>query len=382
MGILNSGFGLIPDTKIKRPEYVGGDFPDGLIITEYVNGARYEATQIVLRGTFAPKQPFTFGGEQKLVKENYSGSRVASAQVLMPVEDDITINGTLKSKFLKPTANVSAEDMRLAAEAYQQNIDAMRKRGNLVQIQLGEFTRYGLIQKATFDLRTRADIDYSITFAILSESFPSESRFTDRPNDDLTGPNAELAAAALEQLDAARNYPEGMPLTISDVLDSAISDVASAIAVVTDFVDGILDDAEKIQASVNRAVGLIRYARSKIAVSARRVGAIATTAASLGSSFATAAEQAAATVKNIDHLNKTQRSFGDLASMLAALQAKFAGLKASIPLRRHLVQEGDTLQKLAIRYYNNADQWKKIYDHNRLSTTELVVGQVLEIPRL
>jgi len=50
--------------------------------------------------------------------------------------------------------------------------------------------------------------------------------------------------------------------------------------------------------------------------------------------------------------------------------------------RYHTVVEGDTLPKLAERYYGDRNQWKKIYDANKdkIIRGQLLVGTVLEIP--
>jgi len=50
--------------------------------------------------------------------------------------------------------------------------------------------------------------------------------------------------------------------------------------------------------------------------------------------------------------------------------------------RYHTVVEGDTLPKLAERYYGDKNQWKKIYDANKdkIIRGQLLVGTVLEIP--
>ena len=52
-------------------------------------------------------------------------------------------------------------------------------------------------------------------------------------------------------------------------------------------------------------------------------------------------------------------------------------------VRTHLVQKGDTLQLLALRYYGTRSAWEKIYQANRSglpSKDQLKVGQQLVIP--
>ena len=52
-------------------------------------------------------------------------------------------------------------------------------------------------------------------------------------------------------------------------------------------------------------------------------------------------------------------------------------------LHTHVVQKGDTLQSLALRYYGTRSAWEKIYQANRSglpSKDQLKVGQQLVIP--
>ena len=56
---------------------------------------------------------------------------------------------------------------------------------------------------------------------------------------------------------------------------------------------------------------------------------------------------------------------------------------ASTPTRTHIVQKGDTLQSLALRYYGARSAWEKIYTANQTilpSKNQLKVGQQLVIP--
>jgi tetratricopeptide (TPR) repeat protein len=55
----------------------------------------------------------------------------------------------------------------------------------------------------------------------------------------------------------------------------------------------------------------------------------------------------------------------------------------SSPVRVHVVQRGDTLQSLALRYYGTRSAWEKIYQANRgelSSKDQLKIGQQLAIP--
>lgn len=68
----------------------------------------------------------------------------------------------------------------------------------------------------------------------------------------------------------------------------------------------------------------------------------------------------------------------------SASPAKSTPAPAAAPAgRRHTVRPGDTLQKIALQYYNNRAKWRDIYAANRgvmRSETDLKVGLELKIP--
>lgn len=382
----------VPAKKTVTPTFVQNDFEEGFIMLEYKDGKAMPADKVVLKGPFMPQQPFTFGGEQRLRKQWYPGNSEASVQVLGPQESEITLKGELKLKrFKNRSAYVRSDDgeqvpvdgnMRQVAQEYQELIDAMRLRGNVVYFQMGEWHRWGVIESVKFDLHTLAHIKYEITLFIIGFNQPKNCKILDQPYDDPTRPNKDLTNAALAAIDDMQDMPAEMPQTLSDLINGEISDLAGKISAVTSFVDEALTDIENIQNSVNRAIGLIKNARSFISKSARRINAISTSVSNLGSSVLNEFDKTVATVKNVTHINKVRTNYASLAALLAALQARFEGMRKTVPMVRHLVKAGDTLQKISIKYYNTADHWEKIYDHNKLTSTVLTVGSVLEIPKV
>ena len=71
-----------------------------------------------------------------------------------------------------------------------------------------------------------------------------------------------------------------------------------------------------------------------------------------------------------------------MLGLLATMGLQLSQFRELTPLQRHVIKDGDTLQKLAFKYFGNSDNWEEIYDHNNLGDTILIVGNVLEIPRL
>jgi nucleoid-associated protein YgaU len=389
MSIIDQGLKAITTKKVTQPTFVADDFPDGFVILEYKDGRPQSADQVVLKGQFMPHQPFTFGGEQRLVKEYYPGNSEPTVQVLGPKESDLKIKGGFRIKGLKRQygqdsggTSIEAAQVREFALQYQELIDAMRLRGNLVKITMGHWHRWGFIENVSFDMKTKADIAYEISFFIVGFNPPKNSKILTSSDDNLIQPNKDLTNAALAAISKMQQFPTDMPQSIADFLNGEISKVAAAISLATNFVNSIVTSAEQIEASVNRAIGLLKNARSTISSTGRRINAIATDFTSLGASVTNEWQKSIATVKSINHINDMRGNFQTLAASLAALQAKMIALQTTVPAFRHLVRDGDTLQKISTKYYNTPDNWQKIMEHNKLTTTVLTSGTVLEIPKL
>jgi hypothetical protein len=357
----------------------GPDFSEGFICTEYINGkAQSEGNGFgfTLLGSFMPHVPFTFGGTQEIKKDYYAGNSEPVVQVLGPRESNITIRGHFKTKRFRD------QDMLAAAQEYQEQCDSVRLRGNLLFLQMGEWHRWGYLEEVKFELNRLHDISYELTFSIVGFNPPTNCKIITEQDDDIIRANKDVIASAQAELALMNNIPDTMPRTLEEFLNDQISLVAEAVNLVTDFIDGIVSDVESVTRAANRALGLIKNAQTVISKTGRRIGAISLDVATLGAGFSNAADQTTATFNNTKHFKQIATSFASFQTMLADLRKKYAALVQTVPLKRHLVSEGDTLQRLAIKYYNDADMWKKIYDHNKLQTADLSAIKVLEIPRI
>ncbi len=342
------------------------DFPEGFKIEEILANGR-TGDKIALVGNWMPQIPFVFGGKQRIKKEYYSGYSEPTMQVFGPEEDDITINGLFKAKkFRDPELqNVSTE--------IQQMIDGIRIRGNLVRISMGEFERYGLIQSTKFDFERLSRIGYSIGFSIIGFNAPKNAIFLQRKKEVPFDINKELVARALEFQLTVDRIPDSVGRSIADQINALTSEVSNAITAVTGFVDEIFSTIQDIKSAINRIKGLIKFAQKKLRSYKRQLGAINSfdPNVSLGSRYASAGFIAAGIA-----------AASSLSDFLQRLREQFSGLVNTFPLARHFVITGDTLQKISVKFYGESGNWKEIYDYNDLSTTELVTGTLLEIPRL
>lgn len=371
-------FATAPDLKGASER---NDFKKGFEILEFQRGKPLEDDKITLIGDQMPHQPFTFGGSQQLVKDYYPGNSEPTVQVLGAREDDVTIRGRFKAKLFKSgTDKDRREALRLFATALQEQLDAIRIRGNLVRITMGEWQRFGFIEKTKFDMKTLADIDYEINFMIVGFNPPSDIKTISRTKVIPFDKNKELIAFVAQWEQTSRSVPDSYPKSLAEQLNEAISDVAGAINLVTSFIDNVLNEVDNVKASIARAQGLIQFAKNKLVEYQTRIGgyppdAGAPTGVGIGISQA---------YLNTMHTHTTLAGAFSLMDFLSFLSEDLKKIAQTEALARHRIQSGDTLQRIAVKYYNDSQQWEEIYEHNKLNTTDLesIVGQVIEIPRI
>lgn len=344
------------------------DFKTGLEILEYINGK--PAEKITLAGNLMPVVPFSYGGNLRKTKTYYAGNAEPSVQILGTEEKDVKIKGMFKDKrYQDPT-------FRGVAYEISKRIDALRLRGNLVRISLGEhWVRYGYLDESHFDLETLARISYELTFTIVSFTEPTKTYIVGDAKKVPVEINQELIAAAEAFQATYSSIPSEIPTSLSTELNGIVSDVASVIGKVTSYIDDVLSTVEDVQQALNKAKSLVQYAIDKVQQYRRRIGNIVMSAENFGNPIPTR-------YANATFLYGMSHETTSLSAYLAQLKERLAALTATLPLARHLVQDGDTLHTLAAKYYNDAKLWELIYKHNNLSSSILTAGTVLEIPRL
>lgn len=402
------------DLLSEPPEYQGPDFTSGFHIQEILEDGG-EGVSVTLMGRAMPMQPFDYGGKQELVKEYYPGNPEPAVQVMGPRENNVPIRGNLDAK--KYTRG-GTRDYRQVPKALEERLTGIRERGNLCKFVLGEWVRYGFVEEASFAMKTLASIDYDLDLFIVGRAAPENCKVVGEEKAVPLEENENLIKAALDFQAQTANQPDNFPTGIGSQINDLIGDVASAVSVVTKFVDQTVSAAEGAQALAERAIGLVRHARSTIATFKRRVGQLDLYSVNSSADEATKALDKTANASYILEVQnstekgpptitdamkasakknastytsseKTQKKALGKASegwsvegRLARLEEQFKKIARTLPKARHLIKDGDTLQKISMEYYGTSENWKRIYDHNNLTSTSLTVGDVLEIPKL
>jgi tetrahydromethanopterin S-methyltransferase subunit B len=367
-GELNKATNLIrnPLERNVVPVLDSDDFKDGLVIEEILPDGK-KGDKVIMIGNLMPHIPLKYGGSQRLKKEFYSGYSEPTMQVFGPEEDDITINGEFKDK------RYQDKTLKGVALEIQQQIDAIRIRGNIVRFRIGEMERYAIISKTDFELNRTTKIKYAITFSVIGFNKPKNAKFLQKNKEYPFAINNKLIAQATAFQSSYSSIPKSVPISIGDAIRNMISDVASLVASVTGFIDQIVASVEDIRKSIERAKGLVKHVQNKIRAYKRLVG---------GFNPFNTAQSLTGRYENAKFYSGIGSALSSITALLNSIRNKFSSLAGNLPLARHLTKEGDSLQKIAIKFYGSADNWKNIYDYNNLVSTQLETGRLLEIPRL
>lgn len=357
------------------------DFDHFAIIPFNRNGSELKESIVNLLTDSLPQQPFEFGGEQRLIKEFYPGNSEPTVQVLGARESDMTIKGRLKSKRIKFNTREEREEYRQYAYELQKQIDSIRISGLLCRFELrgstATWTRWGFIERSKFMLNTVADIEYEVSFFIVGFNKPTDYIIAADSQGIPFSINKELIAKVAVLQANLFPVPSTVTRSISDQLNDAIGEIAAAVNLVTGFVDTVLNEVDAIKGSIERAKGLVKNARNKCTSFQRKIGAISPEAGyakNMGFGVSGA-------YKNASYLQASQSNVYSITALLAAMALALSKIAATTPLARHRIQAGDTLQTISMKYYKDVSKWSLIYDHNKLTSTVLTIGKILEIPR-
>ncbi len=185
--------------------------------------------------------------------------------------------------------------------------------------------------------------------------------------------NKELIKNALSLINENLEKPITVSQSIGDVLDGITSDVAGAIATVTDFVDTVFTTVQDVQKSIQRALGLVKHLQNTVNNYKRTIG---------GFDPFDPGQSLTGRYENASYYSSLITGSAALSGLIARYRAQFIGLTNQLPAARHLVKDGETLQSISVKHYGTADNWAEIQEFNKLATTELTSGRLLEIPRL
>jgi hypothetical protein len=367
--------------------------------------------QVTLRGRSLPYRGVEFSGEQRVEAKYFPGNPVATAQVLGHQFLPTTIRGIWKDAYLAdedsraelrgyppvaatarpgsgfaggpsfassgaiPGSTGYAESARVLRDALEQ----IKRSGQLVRVEWGSLVRYGFVKRTTWThgdpTGGEGDIAWEIEFLWIGDT------------------NSVPRPQVPDRLDPS-NLAAKLAGQLQDALDATRAGVAAVYANVLPVSQALF----KLASVASLALGMLENVLGLVFVPADLLGVLEQQLASV----ATAAKELADTVRSVPAAYQTSEGGGTSLDANAANAVAAAILANTLQLglvaadgQEQLVKQGtpeilgfvtatglETLRDLAFRFYQDASQWVAIYTYNGLTSSQLVRGQRVVIPRL
>lgn len=246
----------------------------------------------------------------------------------------------------------------------------------LVRLQIDQQSWVGLITKLAMPYKTSDRIGYKFTLSPhANERVGSFRQSKNKPPPQPLNVRADIAEAALQELRDVADLVEALPTKGPQITESIqqLDEMADAVARARQ----ATDDANtfgggNIQRLLSLAgsFGRVRNAAQSVFED------IASKRADLTLAF----EDAVSTLKfkewSSGTISAAARSIG--TSSLAEID--FRARASRRPRAIHVARAGESLERIALRYTGNADNWKAIYDASGLTSIVLEGGEELIIP--
>lgn len=361
--------------------------------------------QIALSQRALPYRPFTLSGTQRAEFTWYPGNPVATVQVLGTAEEETTIHGMWKDRFLSdfeafgfnasivqaPPASVTegegSERQLSTARELAAEIDSIRRQGQLVDVQWDNVGRRGIITRFVQTWHVPQDLEWEITFTWIAQAGDEDVPAVFHNETDMAS-IAQSWAAQLNQLIAKAQAPFALFAEYSaaviqgvDALENAIDLVGDAVATVSDSVLAPLDATSRL-ASIMESIkggaeGVIANIDASPHLTHRQDSGVSLNPQGTPSEVSVGLRVDAA--KFDRDLERTARSI----QRQAARQQFDLGTRLQPDLLAVFVaRENMDLRAVSTKFYKTPDEWKQLEAFNGLKTSKLNAGQTVFVPQL
>jgi hypothetical protein len=347
---------------------------EAFVITELTGPKR----EIQLFDRALPYQKLEMGREQRHVKREYAGSRVATIQVMGVSILNWEAEGMWKTRFLGAGHNVELKNFpdipndggRITAEDL---VDAMQRildAGQNVEVRWGPAVRRGILAGFTPTWDRVEDVAWRLSF-VWAQDGEAPPRRASVSLDTTSG-----MRRALDQLDlVAAEMPSTILPTQADDLIAKIGDVRVAGAALTESLAALQATTTSTIADVQNAQTLAD--RVVQAAEALRTGNLSDLpyVSLLPVDDVSAVLEAEVWRRDTAASSRTVQAEARRSSAATA-DRSMPGAVAVVTLT-----ENTSLRVLAVRYYGDADAWTTIADANGLISSIAAAGLRLVIPR-
>lgn len=329
-----------------------------------------------------PYRPFALKGIQRVELTWLPGYAEATATVLGPALEPTTISGMWKVKYLNDTklpamvevAGVATYSMDDTIEAF----NTIRREGLLLRVAWGAVVRKGFLRSFEVQYVDLEDAMWSMEFVWINEGEDPVPVVI--PQASSTQGAANQYRQQLEQTSAvAEAPPYGQSFREREVTEQ------------------ILDSLENLVQAANTVLALQFGIAIKPLDATRRMLAVAVSVVAQNDALVlrysaqvpgasaldplpiqTAPQRLAAQVNSRAVISLARKMRQTAIEQQLALSTQTTAQILAIYVSR----EGDDLRHLAVRYYGNELEWRRLLTFNQLASSLLVAGQIVLIPKV
>lgn len=325
--------------------------PNPFVFEREDNGDRIE-----LRTDDLPEPPFQLGGSVDETARTYASGET-SVQVHGIDPEPISLSGVVDETW---------NGREGSAQTFVERLNAMAYSGALVRFEWGEHQRWGTFD-GTAEVVYEDRVEYQIEFRPHFRRPPEHAdtlTFAPAPPDE----GAKVEGVIEEAQEPA---PDGVNQNFAAKIEGALERALDRVTKATQRLRGVASYAEL-------PADLLKSARRTLRAAARTLEGVAEecrTRPTLELSSGGAADFATGDWQNRTASN-AERVRREVLEYIRSIERELSGDQE----RTHVVARGDTLQRLADKHLGDFSRWTEIADLNDLETTDLEVGQELEIP--
>jgi hypothetical protein len=212
-----------------------------------------------------PYRPIAFSGSQRAEFTHYAGSPVATVQILGPKENDTTLRGFWKDRYIAANtisaiASVSSGEDVLGGERLESVedlvdlVDDMRLQGQLLEVVWGTKARRGILEQFDHVWHNVHDVEWEMKFMWTQQAPKSSGEFVLKMDFSSIG---RSWADFLDDLLDAITAPFALLDVLADAINSAVNVIKQTINAVQDAVNAIANSIVAPFAALRRLAGVL-----------------------------------------------------------------------------------------------------------------------------
>lgn len=362
---------------------------------------------LILVGRALPYRPISFSGTQRMVKTWYPGSPVATVQVLGSQEDDTTIHGMWKDRFLgtvttngkivpKPDAQVILVDENANQQTLERAIDVVstiddfRRKGQLLRVTWGPEIRHGFIEQFVRDWDREQDVAWEIKFSWISIEDPQGQQTVTPAISNLSDSKSNLLQV-LTDINNARKTLTASLNEFNATLNSKINKLNSSIQDAFDTFDKttetIIDPAVSALRLISTYHRINGDAQDSVTTLDSRVswGILSRFPGDTGPGTSLPPADSLPLGTRITADKQTRRLRRALRQTQAeAISQQSITSKSILPdlIAVFTARAELDLRDVSSRYYGTPHEWQRIARYNKIKGSSLLAGQTILVPRI